>query len=128
MLARGHRLTNDKEIKALVRTGQTFFLSQMLIKYRFYGPDKKTKVAFVVSTKIDKRAVIRNRVARRLREAFRALLPDIKNGYLVLIIAKKSILDLEYNEIKKQLIFALSRIRIYHLSAGRSSTKNTQKS
>ena len=91
MLARGHRLTNDKEIKALVRTGQTFFLSQMLIKYRFYGPDKKTKVAFVVSTKIDKRAVIRNRVARRLREAFRALLPDIKNGYLVLIIAKKNI-------------------------------------
>lgn len=123
MLAPGHRLNNDRQIKALIRSGQSFFLPQIIIKYKFYGEKQKTKAAFVVSTKVDKRAVARNRIARRLREAFRALLPGLENGYLVLIIAKKSILDLDYHDLKKQLIFAFSRLRMYNKRPERTRSK-----
>jgi ribonuclease P protein component len=48
-----------------------------------------SRVGFAVSTKIDKRAVVRNRIRRRLREIFRVeLLPRFVGGYDLVVIVK----------------------------------------
>lgn len=112
MLPKEHRLHKDKEIKDLVKSGQTFFLPEMVIKYKKNKEDK-SKAAFIVSTKVDKRATVRNKLARQLREVVRELLPKLKNGYSLLIIAKKSALELDFARIKKQLDFALSKAKLY---------------
>lgn len=112
MLPKINRLHSDKEIKNLVRTGQTFFLPEMLIKYS-KNRENKTKIAFVVSTKVDKRAVVRNKLARRLRDILHSQIKNIKIGYSLLIIAKKKALDLDFITLKKQLFFALSKSRLY---------------
>lgn len=113
MLPKEHRLHKDTEIKRLVRTGKTFFLPQFIIKY---SPNKEdiTKVGFIVSAKVDKRAVVRNRLTRQMREILRALLPDFEKGFSVLIIAKKQALELDFEAIEKQFIFAFSKIKIYN--------------
>lgn len=113
MLAKINRLHTDQGIKRLTQTGKTFFLPQLTIKY-LAVPNKELKVGFVVSTKIDKRATVRNKLKRRLREATRAILPRLKPGYFILIIAKKAALELDLGSLKKQLIFALSQARIYN--------------
>jgi ribonuclease P protein component len=113
MLPKENRLHADKEIKDLVKSGQTFFLPEMVIKYKA-NKEKNTKVGFIVSTKVDKKAVVRNKVARQLREVVRELFPKLKTGYSVLIIAKKQTIELDFAKIKKQLDFAFTKTRLYN--------------
>lgn len=113
MLPKKHRLHTDKEIKDLVKTGQTFFLPEIVIKYKA-NKDNITKVGFIVSTKVDKNAVGRNKVARHFREVIRELLPNIKPGYSILIIAKKQVLALDFATIKKQINFAFDKTKLYN--------------
>lgn len=113
MLPKENRLHTDKEIKDLLKSGQTFFLPEMVIKYKANKEDI-TKIGFIVSTKVDKKAVVRNKVARQFREVIRELLPQLKTGYSVLIIAKKKVLELDFSTIKKQINFAFDKIRLYN--------------
>lgn len=66
---------------------------------------KQLKLAFVVGVKIDKRAVIRNRLKRQIRECVRLLIKDkqIKTGYYVLVVAKKDIKKSLFVEIQKEV-------------------------
>jgi len=113
MLPKENRLHTDKEIKSLVRSGQSFFLPEMVIKYKANQEDI-TKIGFIVSTKVDKKAVVRNKVARQFREVVRELLPSLKIGYSVLIIAKKKVLDLDFETLKKQISFAFDKTKLYN--------------
>lgn len=123
MLPKKFRLHSDNDIKRLVRGGKTFFLPQLTIKYQA-NSEQKLRVGFVVSTKVDKRAVIRNKVKRRMREVLRAELKNLKPGMDLLFIAKKSCIDLSLLELKKQIQFALKTTRLYADPA----SKNTKKS
>ena len=67
-----------------------------------------TKAGFVVGKKIHKRAVKRNKIKRRLREIY--LLAEkenqnaaLKNAVSVIFIAKNSILDLSYQQLKESV-------------------------
>lgn len=113
MLPKENRLHTDKEIKDLAKSGQTFFLPEMVIKYKA-NKEEITKLGFIVSTRVDKKAVVRNKVARQFREVAREVLPQLKVGYSILIIAKKKILDLDFATIKKQINFAFTKSRLYN--------------
>ena len=113
MLPKENRLHLDKEIKDLVKSGQSFFLPELVIKYKA-NHEHISKVGFIVSTKVDKKAVVRNKVARQLREVVRELIPELKTGYSVLIIAKKKILELDFTSLKKQISFAFEKTRLYN--------------
>ncbi len=51
------------------------------------------RFGFVVSKKISNKAVERNRIKRMLRQALLSLLSKFKNGYDVVFLAKKTILE-----------------------------------
>lgn len=72
------------------------------------------KIGFVVSTKISKSAVKRNRVKRQMREVARLLLKDnlIKTGFMIAILAKGNILEKEYVEIERSIRDVLNRGRV----------------
>lgn len=111
MLAKNNRLHKDKEIKSLIHKGQTFFLPEFVIKYQRNQTESK-RFSFVISTKVDKKAVVRNRLKRQLREVARRLLPDINPGFDILIIAKKQALDLDFEKLSKQISFSLVKARV----------------
>lgn len=123
MLPKKFRLHADNDIKRLVRGGKTFFLPQLTLKYQI-NDQKALRIGFVVSTKVDKKAVIRNKVKRRMREALRAELDNIKNGNDLLFIAKKSCIDLSLVELKKQIQFALKTTHLYKEADVKSFKKN----
>ena len=112
MLPKQNRLHKETEIKRLVKSGKTFFLPQLVVKY-LGNKEDIVKFGFVVSTKVDKRAVVRNKLLRHLREASRSLVPKLKPGYSILVIAKKQALELNYKELDKQLKFALEKIKLF---------------
>lgn len=72
---------------------------------------KQLRIAFTVGLKISKKAVLRNRVRRQMREAVRLLMKEnkLKNGYYLLFVAKKEVLGKEYMDIAKEIEMLLKR-------------------
>jgi len=54
------------------------------------------RFGFVVSSKISKKAVIRNRIKRKLREVVK----DFNKGFDIIITVRPEIIDKTYQEIK----------------------------
>ena len=74
-----------------------------------------TKVGFVVSKKVHKRAVKRNRLKRLMRESYRLLLKenDLANSqkYLSLIfVASEKLLDKNFDYVKTNIKILLEKI------------------
>ena len=75
---------------------------------------KQLKLAIAAGLKVHKSAVKRNRVRRQIREALRLLIKDgkIKNGYYILVVARKDVLDKDYAEISDEVKVLLNRARV----------------
>ncbi len=75
---------------------------------------KQLRLAISVGIKIHKNAVVRNRVRRQIREVLRLLLKDgkIKNGYYLLVVAKKNILDKVFAEISQETKVLLDKAKV----------------
>jgi len=67
------------------------------------GDRVPSRFAFIVSTKINKRATKRNRVKRLLRQVINLLVPKIKEGRIVLFLAKKKLLGKNLEMIGKEV-------------------------
>jgi ribonuclease P protein component len=60
--------------------------------------EKTTRFAFIVSKKIDKRAVARNRTKRILRSAVEEIVEKVNGGKNVIIVAKKTLVPNQKEE------------------------------
>ena len=70
----------------------------------------------MVSKKISKKAVIRNKVKRRLREAVRIILPRIKPCYDIIFFTRPGIEQKDFSEIKEAVSNLLSKAGLIHSS------------
>jgi ribonuclease P protein component len=70
----------------------------LTIKFFENGEDV-TKFAFVISKKIDKRAVIRNKLKRILSKQVEEILEKIKTGQSIVIITKPGVLEKDSKEL-----------------------------
>ena len=90
MLPKELRLKKRSAFNATYKTGKSFHNDGITM---FCGRKNEmrhpTKAGFVVSKKIDKRAVIRNKIKRRMRESFKIYLKEKEIPYLSLIMSAK---------------------------------------
>ena len=72
------------------------------------------KLAISVGVKVHKSAVKRNRARRQIREVLRLLLKDgaIKNGYYILVVAKKDVLTKDYATISQEIKVLLNKAKV----------------
>jgi len=70
------------------------------------------RVGFVVGIKISKKANIRNRIKRRLKDIVRKILADTVPKFDIIIVAKPKIIDKKYKEIKDELKFLFEESKI----------------
>lgn len=59
------------------------------------------RFGIIVSTKISKKAVNRNKIKRRIREIIRQA--DIETGFDIVVVAKPEIINKNYQEIKEEI-------------------------
>ena len=100
MLKKENRLTTNSAFCATYNN-KTVLGDKLIVLYA--GKDKSkencpTRVGFVVSKKLHKRAVVRNRIKRRMRECVRLMIKNGENQELnkyqsLIFIAKNDILD-----------------------------------
>lgn len=72
---------------------------------------KQLKLAIAVGLKISKSAVRRNRTKRQIREVLRLLIKEnsLRDGFYILVVAKKSILEKEYADISQEIKVLLNK-------------------
>ena len=110
MLAKQYRLRKNIEFVATYAQKKYVTNKYLTLNLGKQKPfeDYISKVAFVVSKKIDKRAVVRNKIKRRLREAFKAFYKENQSQikWMSLIFsAKKDCINADYQTIKNQMFF-----------------------
>lgn len=79
---------------------------------RHAGIALPSRIGFSISLKVSKRAVVRNRIKRQLRAAFRHLLPRLKDGWDLVIVVRSEALQCDYPKFLQQLEQLLAQAEI----------------
>jgi ribonuclease P protein component len=118
MLPAEQRLKENQDFRTIYSRGRSFAHSlAVLYVMRRQGEAVEVasgrRIGFVVSKK-QGNAVARNRIKRRLREAVRQALPDLKEGPFDLIfLARSSLRSAEWPEIQAAITELLRRADLF---------------
>jgi ribonuclease P protein component len=106
-LKRSFRLTRNEDIKNVRQEGIS--LAHKAIVLGFKSNDlKKNRIAVIAGRSIGG-AVQRNLAKRRIRSAFQCFQSELSKGFDIVIIARKPILEIEYQEILEALRSLLAK-------------------
>lgn len=110
MISRTHRFHGYNSLKFVYRSGQVVRGPLFSVKYALNPKRKNYRLAVVVSRKVSKSAVVRNRIRRRLYEAVRLLQADISQPYdIVLTVFHDTLAEEPHASLAKQVQKQLSQ-------------------
>lgn len=107
MLGRKNRLSDARDFKRVEKEGKVFQSENFGLASYARNDEEPSRYGFVVSTKIAKDAVDRNRLKRSMSEAVRTSLVDLKPGFDVVFLAKMNITRIPTSNLMKEAKLAL---------------------
>lgn len=123
MLAVKNRLRNKKDIEAVFRFGQgqkEGFIFLKILKNHL----NEIRIGFVVSQKVAKKAVLRNRIKRRLRSLMAKRMQKIQTGLDLIFVALPGIAEKDYAYLETTLDKLLIKAKC--LKNNKNNTSNTR--
>jgi ribonuclease P protein component len=100
MFAKTHRFHGYGSLKAVYGRGQTVRGAAISLKFSARDPAKPYRVAVVVSRKVSKSAVVRNRIRRRVYDQIRQLSPAFPGGMdLVFTVYSDQVATMESDQL-----------------------------
>lgn len=112
MLAKPYRLTKNKEFDQVFSKGKAYYTDCLGIKCAKNGLEI-SRFGILVSTKVSKKAVIRNKIKRRIRQALLPQMDRLKSGYDCAIICRPAIVEKNYREILSLLEYSFNKLKLY---------------
>lgn len=111
MLPKRYRLSDFVNVK---KKGRKVFgpLFGLLILRGKEESGGEPEFGFIVSKRIDKRAVVRNKIRRRLGQALLPFLSKTKPGIKIVFLAKKALVDKDFSEIQKETERMLKKTKL----------------
>ncbi len=100
----------NNDFRAIYRRGKSA-VSPVLVVYTRKSKNTFNRLGITVSTKVGK-AVVRNRVRRRIREAYRKNEALIKQGIDIVVVARVKAALSSFSEIEKNLLRCYSSLGI----------------
>jgi len=108
MLPRKYRLPLRTELVRVQKEGKLFqgrLFSLLVTKQppTTNHQSPTTRFGFIISTKVHKKAVKRNRAKRLLSEAIMGLALGIKPDFDIIVLARKKVIEANLEEIRKEI-------------------------
>ncbi|MGB8702579.1 MAG: ribonuclease P protein component [Thermosynechococcaceae cyanobacterium] len=118
MLPKTNRLRHRRDFAVVYRKGIRCNVGALGLR-ACRNPQKPdlsppSRVGISISTKVSKRAVVRNRIKRQLRAALRRLLPHLDNGWDAVIVVYPQAVQCDYQEFLQQLKQLLVQAEMFH--------------
>jgi ribonuclease P protein component len=111
MLPTKHRVVTDRDWHSLHRRGLTYHEADAVLKV-LPRREPVTRFGFSIGLKVSKKSSQRNLLKRRLRVIAATLLPRIRPGYDIVIIAKPPLKKLSFTELTAHITNLISRAKI----------------
>ena len=111
MFKKENRLRKKNDFDRVFKEGKSSYDKILGIKVLF-NEQEENRYGVIVSTKISKKAVKRNRIKRQIREAVKALAPDLKKSLDLVVIALPGASDKDYWELKTSLENHLQKLKL----------------
>ncbi|MBI4592205.1 ribonuclease P protein component [Candidatus Uhrbacteria bacterium] len=111
MLPQAHRLRLEKDIKTLFARGKSVFGSLVGMKFRANALPM-SRFAVVAGVKVSKKAVVRNRLKRQVRAIVHEALPQLKQGYDVLLFLKPQAVGKPFEQLQQEVLSGLKKVRL----------------
>lgn len=105
-LTKRSRLRKRSEIKRCQNEGRRIYYKHFAI-FVHAGCGEDSRLAIAVTKKIDKRAVVRNLIKRRIREVFRVHKDCFAKPVDIVVVARRGVQECEYSEYERQIVGAL---------------------
>lgn len=102
MLSKINRITSEKDFALVKAKGKVFQEKSFALAVLDRG-EGETRFGFIISTKISKRAVKRNKAKRILSEVVRKKMSKIKKGYDIVFLAKAGVLELDSQHAEDEI-------------------------
>lgn len=114
MLAFKYRFHGHGSLRYVYKNGKTLRSRIVTIKYINNPKRKNSRFSVVVSKKVHKRAVGRNRIRRKLYEIIRINIVDQLPGHdVVMIVASNEIITMPHDELENQILSLIQEIPDY---------------
>ncbi|MBW3537867.1 ribonuclease P protein component [Candidatus Parcubacteria bacterium] len=108
MLARQYRLRQPRDINRVYSRGRFGAAGQLQVKtLKTNWP--RSRAAIVVSRKVSKKAVTRNRIRRRLAAQLAAAWATVPAGYDIVVSVRTDVSEAETAALRSQLESALAK-------------------
>lgn len=113
MIEKIHRFQGRGSLRFVYQRGQTARGQYSSLKYIVNKRRNTYRLAVVVSRKVSKSAVVRNRIRRRIYEAVRQLpLPDAPPYDLVITVYSENLAEIEWPELEQAIVGQLQKAGI----------------
>lgn len=112
MLNKKHKIPSRKLIPIILDKGKSIDTPLFAIKY-LYNRDKISHFGVITSQKISKKAVVRNKIRRRIYESIRLFLKEKEESEInidAIILSKKRLVDSNFETIFSTISITLNKI------------------
>lgn len=111
MLPKKNRLRRKREFEEVLRKG-TVAKGKFFVLRIKDSKSEFSRFGFVVSTKISKKAVVRNKVKRRARNIVRELLESLRKNIDGVFIALPGVEKASFDEMKSDILSLLNKFSL----------------
>ncbi|MEL6438667.1 MAG: ribonuclease P protein component [Cyanobacteria bacterium J06621_8] len=117
-LPKVHRLKNRQDFRAVYEKGIRRYSPHLTLIALHSGDQQgvkvtaKTQLGISVSKKVSKKAVVRNRIKRQLKQAITLNLKLISPGWKVIIVVKPKAIECKYEHFLRELEELLKKAKI----------------
>ena len=112
MLKKENSLRKKKEIDFVFKGGKAFYGDYFTFKF-LKNNLNLNRFCIIISAKVIKKAVIRNKNRRQIKAIFFDLKPFLKEGFDCLFIVKSTFLDKNFSEKKDIIESSFNKIKFY---------------
>ena len=106
-----YKLRNNMEFKKVYNGGKNYW-NRYLVLYVRKNNMINSRVGYSITKKIGN-SVVRNKVRRRMKEIYRLKFNNIKEGYDLIFIPKKNIVDISYKELESAMLHIMKLSKVY---------------